>query len=405
MVKGMNSLSNPAYRTIIGAAPSYISTLLANNWIKCEVESEGPAIAWTEWDDSSKCFRVHFLESVASLSGEAMRTLWRHEVGHIVFRHFSKEMCDPDNLQRSMNEALVASDIQVNTYLDNKPIMDEIGQLALAHSGVTDRQTGGYVDPEEWLPKIGLKVHEYPYDVIHTYLHKFVDETENHPAGGMCGGITGPENEEDTLAALNATVVAAVSGNSNGDGSTDGGESWGSTPGNMRISIPNSPPLPDWIGAVESFARSIVEIVLAERRKHSRPNEMYRSVGIHVPTYRPSWAYKPSQVCFLVDTSGSMVSDLKYVSPVVEYLARHNIETRLITGDTHITFDGVVTSIPEIIGGGGTDITPLFDRARTYEPESIICFTDGYVPAWPKDDGIPTLWVGCKEKVPYGIKA
>jgi hypothetical protein len=34
-----------------------------------------------------------------------------------------------------------------------------------------------------------------------------------------------------------------------------------------------------------------------------------------------------------------------------------------------------------------------------------VFFTDGYVPQWPKDVGIPTLWVGCHEKPPWGSVA
>lgn len=413
----MRSLSDPKFRKILGNAPAYIGTLLATEWIKCVVDEDGPAIAWTEWDKETKRFEVHFHESVAAMSPEAIRTLWRHEVGHIVFGHFGKELCEPTNPMRSIQEVLVASDIQVNTYLGVTPQVEEIGKTALAMypskaEGDEKTEPKGFIDPTEWLPKIGLCMSEYPYDVIHTYLHDWIDQQEEEDGGGngqgdgmgtqyVCGGIQGVEEGDGNSADINAAVVTAISGAGTED---EAGEAWGSDPGHMRMKFKPSE-LPVWLNAVENWARSVVEVVLDERRKHARPNEIYKSVGVHIPTTRPSWYYKPSQVCFLVDTSGSMVGELKYVNPVIEYLARHNIETRLITGDTYVTFDDVVTSIPEIKGGGGTDITPLFNRAKKYEPESIIAFTDGYVPAWPKDDGTPTLWVGTKEKPPYGTIA
>lgn len=402
----MRTLADPKYRKIIGNAPNYIGTLLASDWIRCEVDTEGPATAWTEWLPKEKRFAVHFLEFVADMSPLAILTLWRHEVGHIVFQHFGKEFCLPDNPRRSLNEALLTSDIQVNTYLGDTETMMEISEATAQHFGVKSEGKTILVDPLEWLPKIGLNVDEYPYDVIHAYLHEWVDNQPNGEAsseGDVCGGIKGLEDGDgdSEQAEINSAVIGAVSSASD---KTKGGERWGTSPGHIRIRTPEVE-LPDWLHAVESFARSIVEVILDERRKHSRPQEIYKAAGVHIPTYRPAWSYKPAQVCFLVDTSGSMLHELRFVSPVVEYLARHNIETRLITGDTRITFDGVVTSIPEITGGGGTDITPLFDRAVTYKPESIICFTDGYVPFWPTDNGIPTLWVGCKEKIPYGISA
>ena len=415
----MNSLSDKKYRAIISNAPNYISTLLTAGWIRCEVDTEGPAIAWTEWHPETKRFSVHFHESAAAMSPGAIRTLWRHEIGHIVFNHFGKEFCSPEDPHRSMQEGMVVADIQVNTYLHEAAKMAEIGKTAIAmmpdlESSNSEHEPKGYIDPDEWLPKIGLNVDEYPYDVIHTYLHDWVDEQreqsqdgdsngEGQPQLQSCGGVRGVGEQDETSAGVSSAVVAAVSGTPH-EGDEGGGESWGAEPGQMRMR-PVGEELPSWVHALEDFARSIVEVILDERRRHARPSEIYKSVGVHMPTVRPSWSYKPSQVCFLVDTSGSMLGELKYVSPVIEYLARHNIETRLITGDTYVTFDDVVTSIPDIVGGGGTDITPLFERAKKYEPESIICFTDGYVPAWPRDDGTPVLWVGCQTDVPFGIKA
>ena len=412
----MNSLSDKKYRAIISNAPNYISTLLTSGWIRCEVDTEGPAIAWTEWHPETKRFSVHFHESAADMSPGAICTLWRHEIGHIVFNHFGKEFCMPENPHRSMQEGMVVADIQVNTYLHEAARMAEIGTAAIAmmpdlESKDSEHEPKGYIDPDEWLPKIGLNVDEYPYDVIHTYLHDWVDEQneqngngdgngEGQPQSPSCGGVRGVGEADETSAGVSSAVIAAVSGSTT-DEDGNAAESWGTEPGQMRMR-PMGEELPSWVHALEDFARSIVEVILDERRKHARPSEIYKSVGVHMPTVRPSWSYKPSQVCFLVDTSGSMLGELKYVSPVIEYLARHNIETRLITGDTYVTFDDVVTSIPNIVGGGGTDITPLFVRAKKYEPESIICFTDGYVPAWPKDDGTPTLWVGCRENPPYG---
>ena len=215
---------------------------------------------------------------------------------------------------------------------------------------------------------------------------------------GLCAGITNADDiKPGDGAELIAGLVAAVS-------------DWGTEPSvsNIRLRDSNLPP---WIDALEAFARSIVEVVMADTRSHTRPQEIYKAYDVHMPTMRPRWAYKADQVCFLIDTSGSMLSQLQYVMPVVQYLTQHNISVRMIAGDTHVTFDKLLkpgVPLPDaVVGGGGTEITPLFERANDYTPRSIVCFTDGYVPCWPKDTGIPILWVGLEGgvKAPYGIEA
>src|SRR5690606_34761557 len=103
---------------------------------------------------------------------------------------------------------------------------------------------------------------------------------------------------------------------------------------------------------------------------------------------------------------GSLWDDVKYVQPVLEFLRRNAIEVRMSAGDVRVTYDEIVTSIPaEIGGGGGTEIVPLWERAAKYEPKSVVCFSDGYLGQWPRDPGVPCLWVGSQVEVPFGERA
>ena len=102
-------------------------------------------------------------------------------------------------------------------------------------------------------------------------------------------------------------------------------------------------------------------------------------------------------------------ADADVVSKRGNGMDANNISVRLIAGDTIVTTDEEYKPgsklFSEIKGGGGTEITPLFDRAAEYNPASIVCFTDGWVPRWPCNTGIPTLWVGTDRTPPFGIVA
>ena len=412
-----DSLTDDAYRTILGASPDYVATLLKTGFITLEVYSgdDAPAIAWTYWGERDHVWHVSFHAEAATLSPDALTHLWRHEIGHISLAHFAQETCNPDDPIRSHVEQLQVGDIQINTYLlDRAELMEEIGAKVIEMASeeerevITDKGGKGFIDPRVALPDIGLAVQPYSYDIIHTFLHNKMDEEAESNGRdpnwtqqimkGMCGGIHGPE-QPNGMAEATAAVVAGVAGDS---GNEMGGEKWGSEASLGTIRLPESD-LPPWINPLETFARSIVEVVLADKRSHTKPQPIYQAYDVHMPTQQPRWAYQPAVVVFCVDTSGSMIHELKYVSPVISYLAQHNIKTRLIAGDIRVTFDELVDKVPEgLVGGGGTDIVPILDRALGYEPESMVVFTDGWVPSWGKDPEIPVLWVGVHETPPYG---
>lgn len=411
------SLTDPVYSGILNASPDYVGTLLNAQFIMLDVYSgdEAPALAWTYWGESDKAWHICFRAEAASMSRDAIMYLWRHEIGHISLAHFVQEVCNPDDPIRSRIEQLQVGDVHINTYLLDRPeLLEELGakQIELAteeeREAITADGGHGFVDPRVVLPEIGLAVQPYSYDIIHTFMHNKMDEDAKADGQspnwteqmlqGMCGGIEGPEGAPGMAQAV-AAVVAGVSGDANNE---VGGEKWGSESSHGTIKLPEYN-LPPWINPLETFARSIVEVVLANRRAHTKPQPVYAAYDVHMPTQQPRWSYQPATVVLCVDTSGSMLDDLKYVSPVITYLAQHNIKIRLIAGDKTVTFDELVDRVPPgLVGGGGTDIVPILERALDYEPESMVVFTDGLVPRWGSDPEIPVLWVGTHEVPPYG---
>ena len=112
-----------SYRKILDAAPDYIDTLIGSEWIKLEVHTEGPSVAWTTYEEGDNRFVVNFHKGVTELSTPALTTLWRHEVGHIALGHFARALCERPSMQQSVMERLVCTDIHINSYIKVKDLM------------------------------------------------------------------------------------------------------------------------------------------------------------------------------------------------------------------------------------------------------------------------------------------
>jgi hypothetical protein len=298
------------------------------------------------------------------------------------------------------------------------------------HEGIDLKMEGKSVWSKETLESIGFDGKHYvPWQAVHERFHELAQEEENGsavpgsgqgaeggsessggfsapPGGGFCGGFEGgiPSKDWARSAAIGSIMAGRIIGNPEIRKLYGGGI--GAESGNIRLQ-PAPLPTPPWVSAVQEFARAIVRTVLADRASHTRPQQALRAMGYHAPSMKPRWADFPDTVCLLVDTSGSMMGILGQVLPAVEYLRQHNITTRLIAGDTVVTVDeeiGIGGQLPALVGGGGTDIIPLFRRAEDYTPRAIVCFSDGYVNSWPGApyDEIDTLWICDLESVPYG---
>ena len=333
-------------------------------------------------------------EALTDLTNDEQLAVVRHVIGHIVLRHYQEDCKEEDSR--------IAGDIAVNWWA-NEELMQSINS-----------KIGGYLDPVEEQKKLGLPGETYvPYDVLHEMLHVAQEQSDGGGDGDgeghgdtFCEGVEGPGSGDEGFAqALAATMAAEAAKNE--ETANQYGLEPGVQPGQNRLPPAPEPP-PPWVKAIMKFSRSIVRTVQTERRTMKKPQPMLQAAGAYVPSVRPTYRTVPDTVCLLVDTSGSMWSMLPQVMPAVMWLVSQGLNVRLIAGDTHVTMDvelGKGSKIPDVVGGGGTEITPLFDRADDYKPRAIICFTDGYVPKWPKDNGVPTLWITDYHTIPYGTKA
>lgn len=386
-----------ALRPSIDTPPEAVF-LETRGYIRFQVVSDGPAPAWTLWDSYRKQWVVTVKEDdYVKLNNEQRTVILRHELAHIMLGHFSHlEKCQEA-------DALVAADVAVNWWIP-EPMLDSI-----------DTALGGRcVHPKEVLTEIGLETDYYvPFPVVHDILHEQVQEQmdnntlqqlmQNLMCGGLQGGI--PKEDQTRANSISAVLAAQIKAKQEIQ------QAYGHAPGTGAggVFLPRIPaPIPEWVKVVEEFARSIVRSALADKRSHTRPQQALRAMGYHVPTDKPRWSYVPDTVCLLVDTSGSMMHLLPQVLPAIDYMRQHNLTVRLIAGDVVVTVDEEIKPgmpLPPLVGGGGTEIIPLWERAERYEPRAIVAFTDGFVPAWPSGDytSIDTLWV-CESDVPYGKK-
>jgi predicted metal-dependent peptidase len=155
-------------------------------------------------------------------------------------------------------------------------------------------------------------------------------------------------------------------------------------------------PVPKWAERLKEFVDRMVRLELREEPKIRRPLRIPRKHGVIMPSIRGTISEKRASLTVLIDTSGSMIRPgvMGYVKAAVLRAVQNGLRVRLIAGDVAVTVDEEIKgTFPTLIGGGGTDIRPLFERARKYRPSSVVILTDGYVLEWPEDMGIPLLWL------------
>ena len=365
---------------ILSQVPEYLLPLfrkgyISARWIPPQVKGH-PWLAATVWNEDLRRFDMLLSPILKRMSKSAVKLTIEHEAFHISLAHFDMPPCRDDG-KRVGTDQFIATDMEVNWWMQK-------------HFHVLTQMQRGWVDPVAWREFLKLDVNApYRATFLHELLHRPADELRGKC---NCGGI---QHTDDPA----AHGIAEMTGEA-------AQKKYGTAPGSGIVIPLPSEEIPGWAKRLREWCRSLVETVLGERRKHSRPVWAFRQLGIHVPAIKPTWSQEPGIILLCVDISGSMVGtkELSLISPALAYLARHKIKTRIIAGDTRVTYDEEWKGgWPDMVGGGGTDMRPLFERALEYKPKAIICLTDTEMPAWPRDPGVPTLWVIPKgSEPPYG---
>lgn len=123
----------------------------------------------------------------------------------------------------------------------------------------------------------------------------------------------------------------------------------------------------------------------------------------------PGQIWYGAEEAWVIDTSGSVVEkELPQFLGEAEHARRlHNIRVYLIIVDADVHSSGWIEPdqpLPEIRGGGGSDLRPAFDHlaALDYPPDRVIVLTDGWI-TWPDSQPVPNLLTVTSDKAPpYG---
>jgi predicted metal-dependent peptidase len=150
---------------------------------------------------------------------------------------------------------------------------------------------------------------------------------------------------------------------------------------------------PDWREKLHAFVDNSVESDFA----WSRPNRRF----IHDDIYLPGQvADGLSTLGFIIDTSGSIDDKTLGVFFGQINAAREAIGIERVVV---IYCDAKVKRIDEFghgeevikrpVGGGGTDMAPAFEAIRAYDPNTVVCLTDGiFWEPLTADPAAPTLF-------------
>lgn len=252
----------------------------------------------------------------------------------------------------------------------------------LSHTAYTAMRDAGIemVDPIEVMERARVSVpHWLP---IHEALHDEDSETSDGNSGmNGCGGIEGGEGAASAAAIVSALLSAGREAEV------------GSAFGHL---VPMRRRVPEWVRLLRRFVTSEVKTARSRGFRMSRPRRVPRRHGMLIPSFRTLYRPEPRQLIFLVDTSGSMwdANVMGHIAAAALHAVHSGLRVRLIAGDTAVTMDEEIgTRFPPLIGGGGTDLRPLFERASEYEPSAMVVLTDCYVPVWPMKPQARTLFV------------
>jgi predicted metal-dependent peptidase len=167
----------------------------------------------------------------------------------------------------------------------------------------------------------------------------------------------------------------------------------GSEPGSMtRLLEKLFESIIPWTTLLRNFEGQYMKI--GKRPSWKRPNRRF-------PGTQPGKTVKRGgKLVVLIDVSGSTYNDMpRFWGEAYELSKRH--ETWVVQCDMRVCGKPqrlMRGRMPEVKGGGGTDMNPGLELCAKMKPDMVIVFTDGEL--WDNnlvETGAPELWVICKE--------
>lgn len=307
-------------------------------------------------------------EFVKGLSGPELVGLMAHEVMHVALCHMTRRgKRDP----RLWN---IAADFVIN--------------VTLRDDGMT-LPAGALYDP-----KFRGMSTEAVYDALSKTLPEDKITALSAKAGESCGEVrdapeveTGAGEVEALEREVKETAIQAAN-------ATKGR---GNLPGWAKALVEDiRAPKVDWRARLWRF----VDSTNKSDYSWSPPNRRHVHSGLYLPSMRSD---SIAEIAFVVDTSGSINSEaFEMMAGEIEAAAEtvRPDAIRMIQCDTRVHMDTRIApgdALPrEIIGRGGTDMSPAFDLVRRDGASVLICLTDMRMDE-PADPGCPVLWASYRE--------
>lgn len=296
----------------------------------------------------------------------------KHEVLHIVFKHLFRGIGKNPFVEN------LAADIVVNQFVapwslpEGAVYLSSFPELKLFPNQTLEYYYNEIIKLQE--PKAKEK-----YPVAHAQFEKMKEEYEKSNGSHALWS----KEEKSSLDRLIDKVCKGSKEKLNSN-------EWGSLPSEIKriIDLISAPPAVNWKNVLRIFSISCGRTTLrATHRKESKRFE--GSEGTKIKRLR--------KLVVAIDTSGSIDIDL-FIKFWNEIIALHKIGTEMMI----IQCDAAVhsaklfkksSSLPEIVGGGGTSFDPVFDwMKKNRQYNGLIYFTDGYALKPKIKISTPILW-------------
>lgn len=350
-----------------------------------DVDRLGTTAGRTTWDPEMKIWKIFIHPSLRDAPDEWFEAVLLHELFHVVQGHLQAGECPKGRCR------VIAQEVQVNYHLRDR--LDDLAAAirrsfpeeelkALEAQGASV----GPVDPTEIMSQLEI---DWPqWEAVEEVLHQKMDALPDRPS------CVDPTNDPEAtrqakIAGLTAGSAMAQAG---GQGQSTG---WGDSPG-VAAYLAKAAPVPPWLKTLRRFLSDQAGKALSPCMDDdiTEPvDNLWRASRAWIPDL--NYTFEPRGVLtLLVDMSGSMPYEiLDRVAAAVNAIASAGMPVRLIAGDVDVAFDETVRKFPRRITGvgGGTDIVPLFEKAKG--SRAIVCVTDTEIPCWPEDPGVPVLWI------------
>jgi len=298
-----------------------------------------------------------------------------HEVSHVIFEHvprmkmYMDRGVGPDLKEWSNNRWNQATDYIINDWLAKS----NVGRMPM--NGLHHPNYGA----DDLADDVYLKVPEDPKADSNWDVHLPPDPNKPPPA-----------KSQVQRAVTSAANVAKQQGN---------------CPAGMERLVGDiCEPQVDW---KEKIKLALHRVAGKDASTWQRPNRRRLAIPPHI--YWPGTeSYQVGTIAMFVDTSGS-VSDqeMSHFFGEMHAILTELTPQRAMIGscDTEAHGPHELQDVNELLdyvpeGGGGTDMTAIFDRLDEVNerPDALIILTDGYTP-FGEPPGYPVIWVSTSDKV------